>query len=197
MFIHVKSHLDESIPVKQLPWSSQLKIRCDDIASAKLKNIKVKPMVTMLPASRIILEINRTSITHHQASQIQRAYSKPINREYLTYHHKRENEFDTVDWETVHVTYKKMPFNKKIVTKMVKKLLPLNQRRYTCNLFPTLVCPSWCQQIEEEQHLLNYNHQARKDHTKAFQKTINSVMKTLKLNPYLQEIVQSSVNKLN
>ena len=197
--IHAKSHPNESIPVKQLPWNSQLNVQCDDIVSTKLKNIKVKPMVTMLPASRIMLKINGTSITHHQASQIRRAYSTPIlSREYLTYHNKWENDFDTIDWETVHATYKKMPFHKTLfVTKWVNKLLPLNQQRYKWNIFPTPLCPSWCQQIEEEQHLLNYNHQARQDYTTAFQKTITSVIKTLKLDPYLQEIVQSSVCKLN
>ena len=38
-FIHVKSHPDESIPVKQLQWNLQLNVRCDDIASTKLKKI--------------------------------------------------------------------------------------------------------------------------------------------------------------
>ena len=97
------------------------------------------------------------------------------------YHHEWKDEFDTMDWEIVHTSYKKMLFHKTLfVTKWVNKLLPLNQQIYKWNIFPTPLCPSWCQQKEDKQQLFTYNHQARQDYNKVFQRKINSNMKTLK-----------------
>ena len=197
LYMHVKSHPDETIPVKELPWNSQLNVKCDEKASEKLKNLEVKPRVTTLPASKIMLSINNTTITHHQASQIRRAYSKASSKEYLSHHHQWKNQFETIDWETVHATYKKMPFHMKLfVTKWVNKILPLNQRRFKWNLFPTPMCPSWCQQLENEQHLLTCNHQARQSHNTAFSKILTQNMKTLNIDPYLQEIIQTYLERL-
>ena len=75
-YMHVKSHQDNSIPVDELSWNSQLNVRCDEMASATLKTLETKSKVTMFPASRVLLEINGITITHHQSSQIRRAYSK-------------------------------------------------------------------------------------------------------------------------
>ena len=189
-YMHVKSHQDNSIPVEELSWNSQLNVRCDEMASATLKTLETKSKVTMFPASRVLLEINGITITHHQSSQIRRAYSKKKSREYLTYHHRWTDEFDTVDWDTVHAKYMKMTFHKRLfITKWVNKILPLNQQRFKQNLYTTPYCPSWCQHMEHEEHFLTCNHKARRDHTKAFHTTISSAMKAHTLDPYLREIV--------
>ena len=160
-YINVKSRQDQSIPVKDLSWRSQLNVRCDEMASETLKTLDTKPTVTMFPASRVLLELNGTTVTYHHSSQIQRAYIKRKNREYLTYHHGWKDEFDTVDWETVHAKYMKMPFDKKkFIKKWVNKLLPLNQRRFKRNLFTTPYYPLWCQHIENREHFLTCNHHA-------------------------------------
>ena len=92
----------------------------------------------------------------------------------------------------------KMPFHKRFfITKWVNKLLPLNQRRFKKNLFTTPYYQSWCQHIENEEHFLTCNHQARQDHHKAFQVIISRGMKTHKIDPYLREIVQYYVGKLD
>ena len=112
-YVHVKSHPDPTIPVKKLPWKSQLNVRCDELASKKLLEIQEEPEVPILPASKIMLTIKGRSITHHQPAQIRREYSREKSREYLTYHHNWTNEFETIDWDLVHAKYNKIPFHKK------------------------------------------------------------------------------------
>ena len=184
-FIHVKSHPDPTIPVEKLPWRSQLNVRCDTLATQKLKIISTEPIVPMLPASKVMLDVQGITITHHQASQIRRAYSKQRSKAYLSDKHEWTDEFDTIDWDLVNAKYVKMPFHKKLfITKWVNKLLPLNLRRYKRNLFPTAYCPSWCQQLENDEHLITCNHQTRQDHTKAFIVQLKRKMKQRHLDPY-------------
>ena len=116
---------------------------------------------------------------------------------YLTIHHKWTDEFDTINRDLVHAKYDKIPFQKKLyVTKWVNKLLPLNQRRYKRKLFPTPYCPSWCQCIETEEHLITCNHHTRQAHTKAFKATMKRTMINHKIDPYLKEIINHYMSKL-
>lgn len=53
------------------------------------------------------------------------------------------------------------------------------------------MCPTWCQQIENEQYLLKCTDQALQDHNKALKKTINNEMTILQLDLYLREKISN------
>lgn len=166
--------------MNELSWRSQLNVRCDQIASAILKTVEHQPTVTMFPASRVLLDINGSTITHHHSSQIRRAYSRRQSKEYLTRHYGWGKQFDKINWEMIHATYMQLPFHKRLfITKWVNRLLPFNQRRYKRELFPTPYCPSWCQCIENEDHFLSCTHQSRQDHKAAFKSIISKEMEKI------------------
>ena len=84
---HVLGHQDDLPNSNKQTWQATLNIRCDDLATETLKKVKEITTVLFLPASKIMLQIRETSITHHYAAQIRSMYSVPFQRMYLNYHH--------------------------------------------------------------------------------------------------------------
>ena len=88
-FKHVKGYQEDTMPFNKLSWSAKLNIYCDQLATRVLcERHKPIPIVPFLPARKIALQIENTTITHHIPSQIRRLYSQKAQKIYLMDHHK-------------------------------------------------------------------------------------------------------------
>ena len=77
-FFHVKGHQDDNTPIEDLPWTAQLNIRCNQIASHHLElAMESLPEVPMLPASTISLSIGKQTVTSHVARTVRELVELP------------------------------------------------------------------------------------------------------------------------
>ena len=69
-FLHVKSHQDRIKKYEELTWNEKLNKRADELASKYLTQEPTQNMVPFLPASKIDVNLDGISITHHFASTL-------------------------------------------------------------------------------------------------------------------------------
>ena len=190
-FKHVKGHQEDTTPFDQLSWSAKLNIYCDQLATRVLCE-QHKPITTVphLPASKIALQIEQTTITHHIPSQIRRMYSRQAQRVYLTNHHKwSTNTFSSVEWDQFRRIYFSFRLQKRrFITKWVNKILPFNQRQYTWNLATSPKCAS-CYETENEHHFLRCQNIERRKHHATLHPSLIKVFKKHNIDPTIRQIV--------
>ena len=87
---HVKSHQDDKIDVKDLPFSAQLNVACDALATTQLKGQLNHPgeasLSSPLPLRQLQVEVRygEQVISSHYASRLRDAICRTRHRDYLT-----------------------------------------------------------------------------------------------------------------
>ena len=191
---HVLGHQEQG-ETTPLTWQAPFNIRCNELASntlTKIKEIKIIPMTTR---SKIMLEIDEETITHHYAPQIRHLATRQHSIDYHTTHHGKSHKFTDIDWELLRSCYKDLPFYDKLfITKWTNKLLPLNYQRHRHNLFPTPQCPC-CHEIETDRHLIECKQKERQEHKLAFIEILTKIFKKQDTDPDLRIIILQTLNK--
>jgi hypothetical protein len=83
-FQHVHSHPEQHHPNAPLSWDKTLNTRCDKLATHHLEAATMaKPLVPFIPASKVHLQVNGTTITHHIPSQLHYLCSVQATKHYL------------------------------------------------------------------------------------------------------------------
>jgi hypothetical protein len=83
-FQHVHSHPKQHHPNAPLSWDKTLNTHCDELATHHLEAATMaKPLVPFIPASKVHLQVNGTTITHHIPSQLRYLYSVQATKHYL------------------------------------------------------------------------------------------------------------------
>jgi hypothetical protein len=99
---HEESHQDTKYPNQPPTWAAILNTHCDALASQHLEAArKVLPKVPFLPVSKISMDVDVVSNTHHLPSQLRQCSNSLARREYYLCRHHTWNgpEFDLVQWE--------------------------------------------------------------------------------------------------
>jgi hypothetical protein len=103
---HVLGHQDDNDDGEPLSWEAQLNQRCDTLATDHLSSVNdILPLVPFLPASKVGLTVQGTTLTHHLPTQLRTFAGLPAYRKYLCRHHAWEPEvFDIIDWPIFHAS---------------------------------------------------------------------------------------------
>ena len=159
---HVKGHQDDQISIEKLPWKAKLNVYCDFIATKELNKIISRQQTTiqLLPASRIKLDIDGTTITHHMPSQIRYRFSEKAIKQYMIKKHKWEvSTFLHVHIDIFHQLFQSFTkIQQRFYTRLLYRGLPLNQNQFKYNLSPTQQCPVCRLYREDELHFLHCTH---------------------------------------
>jgi hypothetical protein len=85
---HVRGHQDEHDDGEPLSWEAQLNQRCDTLSTDHLSSATdILPLVPFLPASKVGLMVQGTTLTHYFPTQLRTFAGLPEYREYLCRHH--------------------------------------------------------------------------------------------------------------
>jgi ribonuclease HI len=95
---HVKSHQDDDRPLDSLPWSAQLNILADRLATDQ-RNQMTEPKVIVTNTTNGMLHIQNIAITRDAAQQLWQAASHiPILEYHLNRNSWANTTFQKVDW---------------------------------------------------------------------------------------------------
>lgn len=196
-FAHVKGHQDDNIPFKNLSWPAKMNVYCDQLATKELNSISTPSgEVSLLPASRVMLMINNTTITHHIPTQIRRYWSSKAREEYLRNKHKwNYTTFDLVDWETFRSVLAKFSFLKtNFIIKWINKIIPFNLRHFQFEMVSTPMCPSGCQCEETETHFLRCSHKQRRSLYTNFIQQLPKTFNQHNIDPTIRQAILILLN---
>jgi hypothetical protein len=190
---HVCGHQDEHDDGEPLSWEAQLNQQCDALATDHLSlATDIFPLVPILPASKVGLMVQGTTLTHHLPTQLRTFAGLPEYREYLCRHHGWEHGvFDLIDWPLFHSSTLTLSFLKPLfVIKWINDLLPFQEQQHKFHQSPFPQCPSSCGEHENWVHFLRCPHPAWLIVWKqACQTTMAQTVETWSLHPSLRRLV--------
>jgi hypothetical protein len=98
---HVEGHQATKYPYHALPWNAQLNQRCDEIATEHLAAASaILRTTSYFPASKVSLNVQSTTTTHHILSQLWYFAGLPAHHAYICRHHGlTPDAYATVGWE--------------------------------------------------------------------------------------------------
>jgi hypothetical protein len=191
---HILGHQDQD-PDEPLTWKATLNVHCDAIATAQLAQLDtVETTVPFLPASKVALSIDGTTITHHIPTQIRQYYGHRLQQVYLSKHHHWEpSQFASVDWELFRLVILQFSLPKRFfLTKWVNLLLPFQSQQFRFNQSVSAACPSLCGcSPEDAHHFLRCNHATRVASFHALAALLATTFDRLHIDPYLRRCVIS------
>jgi hypothetical protein len=197
---HVLGHQDDNDDGKPLSWEAQLNQHCDELATDHLSSAtEILPLVPFLPASKVGLTVQGTTLTHHLPTQLRTFAGFPEYREYLCRHHGWEPEvFDLIDWPIFHASTLTLSFLKRLfVIKWINDLLPFQeQQNKKFHQSPSPRCPSSCGAHENWVHFLRCPHPARLIVWKECQTTMAHTLDIWRLDPSLRRLILYWLAKL-
>jgi hypothetical protein len=162
---HVESHQDTKYPNRPSTWAAILNNRCDALASTHLDEATdILRSVPFLPASKISLDVDGVTITHHLPSQLRRCSNSQSLRDYLCRHHQWDGpEFDLVWWDSLQSAALSQSFLKRLfLVKWTNDLLPFQIQQYKFGYNPVPSYPSHCGEGEDWSHFLRCAHPKRR-----------------------------------
>jgi hypothetical protein len=190
---HVKGHQDETNDGEPLLWEAQLNHRCDELATDHLSSATtVLPLVLpFLPASKVDLTVQGTTLTHHFPSQLRLFAGLPAYREYLCRHHQWETAvFDLIDWPTFGACSRTLSFLKRLfVVKWTNNPLPFQEQQPRFSQSPSSQCPSSCGASENWRHFVRCSHPARVVIWRECSRTIAKTFDTWNIDPSLHRLI--------
>eukprot|EP00978_Attheya_sp_CCMP212_P021752 scaffold63931_cov72-Attheya_sp.AAC.1 len=127
----VEGHQDlNDEEIEKLPWEAQLNIEADELATAARHEMTEKDLheFNILPASKLMLFINRAPITRSHAKEIKNAWSTQRLRDNMTKRFKwADDTADNIDWYSHGSTLQAYDFYQlNFSIKFIHKRLPLN-----------------------------------------------------------------------
>jgi hypothetical protein len=128
VLVYVAGHQDEKYPGEPLSWPAQVSQACDDVATKHLESAAdILYTASVFPASRVVLTVNATTITHHIPSQLRAFAGLPAHRTYLCHHHDWTIPvYDLVSWKLLHACSLAIPFLKRLfLIKMGQRLVAI------------------------------------------------------------------------
>jgi hypothetical protein len=188
---HVEAHQDTKHPNRPPTWPAILNTRCDAIASDKLSSaVDILRKVPFLPASKISLEVQGVTITHHLPSQLRRSSNSAALRAYLCKHHQWDGpEFDTVSWEALQSAALSQSFLKRLfLIKWTNDLLPFQVQQFKFGYSPVPSCPSHCGEDEDWSHFLRCSHPQRKQLWQDFYPMTLALFERWSVDPSLRRV---------
>jgi endonuclease/exonuclease/phosphatase family metal-dependent hydrolase len=201
---HIASHQEEPPPPEDpLWWKVQLNSRCDAIATDHLRR-QTHPILSVpfLPASRVVLEVQRRTITSKLPSQLRHIGGSS----FLYTNHKSQvdhlcrihnwqvAQFHSVDWMLYDsVSNKKSSFpNRLFQIRWANHVLPLYHRQFRFQLSASAGCPSTCGCLDEtDTHLLRCPHPTRKRIHSALLLELRSTYDSHSADPWLRQLLSS------
>jgi hypothetical protein len=189
---HVESHQDTKHPNRPPTWAAILNTRCDVLASKHLDAATdILRSVPFLPASKISLDVDGVTITHHLPSQLRRCSNSPSLRDYLCRHHQWDGpEFDLVRWESLQSAALSQSFLKRLfLVKWTNDLLPFQVQQHKFGYSPVPSCPSHCGEDEDWSHFLRCAHPERRQLWMEFHKTTMALLERWSVDPSLRRLV--------
>jgi hypothetical protein len=191
--IHVEGHQDTKYPDRTPTWDSCLNQHCDEITTTHLElATDILLRMSFFPASKVILTVQHTSITHHIPSQLRSFAGLRDYRCYRTKHHQWESHtFDMVDWPRLHSSSRSISFLKRLfVIKWINDLLPFQQQQFLYKQSSSASCPSSCGCPQEDwSHFLRCPHIHRRQAWTEFRPTLSTLFKRHSLDPSLRRIL--------
>jgi hypothetical protein len=190
---HVESHQDTRYPNRPPTWAVILNQRCDSLASKHLDSATeiLLQSVPFLPASKISLDVDGVTITHHLPSQLRRCSNSPSLRDYLCRHHQWDGpEFDLVRWESLQSAALSRSFLKRLfLVKWTNDLLSFQVQQYKSGYSPVPSCPSHCGEDEDWFHFIRCAHPERRQLWQEFHQTTMTLLEHWSVDPSLRRLV--------
>ena len=102
-YLHVKSHQDDATDVHLLPWTAQMNVHVDNLATEYLDNYsEPSKLVPLIPAASKAssLNINGETITRRFAQRLRKAASSPrLCKKLMERNNWSQHTFDSINWE--------------------------------------------------------------------------------------------------
>lgn len=163
---HVKSHQDDTTDVKDLPFSAQLNVACNALATSQLKRQLDHPgeasLSSPLPLRQLQVEVRfgeHQVISSHYVSRLRDAIGRKHHRNYLMNKYKWEPEvLDTIAWDSIEYCASRPNLSTPVTrSKLVHNWLNLGTQRAKIGRCPDATiesrCP-FCDADETFEHLL-------------------------------------------
>jgi hypothetical protein len=161
---HVKSHQEEATKVSKLPFSAQLNVFCDTMATNQLKRQETqaneRTLSNPLPSRHLPVEISFRSqvISSHYVSRLREEIGLDRHRKFLQAKYKwTDQSWTDIAWDSFFLCARHVSkINSAFRSKLVHHWLQLGHRRFKLSSAqPTALqlCPM-CSSPEDFQHLL-------------------------------------------
>ena len=164
-FEHVKSHQDDTVDVSELPFSAQLNVECDKLATEHLQQQQVAPaeatLANPLPLRNHTVEVRHGTqvFSSHYATRLRTAVSSKVHRRYLQTKYKWSPlVWESIAWDAfLYCGSRKVIAHPVTRCKVVHNWLNLGAQRAKIGRCPDSAlesrCP-YCDQSETFVHLL-------------------------------------------
>jgi hypothetical protein len=197
---HVKSHQDEATENKNLPFSANLNIIADALATQQ-RECMAKP-VTKVTGDHCHLVIQDRYITRDSQKWImQKAGEIPIQHYYWEKYGWKRDVFEAVYWDAQHKALQTYQQNdQRRILKFVHDWLPTNHRLYREGQEASSMCPL-CGNLEEtNEHLLTcptVGQQQIRDQMSAYMRRDNENHGNSELNNIIELALTESITNRN
>ncbi len=200
-FVHVKSHQDDDVSIDKLPFSAQLNVLCDELASTQLahqhETVSAATASISLPTRSLPVQIffGAQNIQSHYVANLRHAITAVRHRHYLQKKYKwPDHAWDVLACDSLYLCAKKtLLHNAMNRSKLVHNWLNLGSQRGTFRPDAPLVhrtCP-YCATPEDFAHLLSCEDpRARKAQYDAMTKLRKAINGTPAAAPLLRVIKQ-------
>ena len=153
---HVKGHQDNTIPYDELSRPAQLNVQADKLATIQLKKKQRSTPYYRLPASKVMLVINRQEITAGFKFFIRNAYLTPDLRTYMIDKFNWHATVPDMIWWKPHgkVLSRLSPMNSTRIRKWIFNHLPTNQRQFLIHKSGDNICNACSNGPEDDDHII-------------------------------------------
>ena len=157
-FIWVKSHQDDDTEVHLLPWTTQMNIHADSLATDYLDNYAdPSKIVPFIPASQASLSIRGVTITRRFAQQLRQAANSPrLRKRLMNRNGWNYNTFRTINWDVPGKTLNTMENSAQIfIVKFAHDHLPTRRHMRRTGRAESDKCPACLHIVETDWHILS------------------------------------------
>ena len=162
---HVKSHQDDRTDVQDLPFSAQLNVACDALATTQLKRQLDQPgeasLSSPLPLRQLQVEVRygEQVISSHYVSRLRDAICRTRHRDYLMHKYKWDPAvLDSIAWDSIEYCASRPNLSTPVTrSKLVHNWLNLGSQRSKIGRCPDATTESRCPFCDDEEtfeHLL-------------------------------------------
>jgi hypothetical protein len=193
---HVKGHQDTTPthPSLTAPLTRQaeLNIECSHLATVALKLACPSPTVTFLPAGKVAVTIEGTTINLKLPRAIRNLIGRRLQLSSFSRRYGWSDQFNQIDWPQYRLASAKLSLNKRLFTiKWLNDLLTFQARMHKYGQSSLAGCPEECGcDSEDQQHLLHCSADHRKFLFTQLSSDLELLHSTYRIDPHLRRALQ-------
>jgi hypothetical protein len=195
-YTHVKGHQDttqsSALPIL-LNRQAELNIECDHLATDALQLAEPSPLVTFLPASKVTVTIEGTTVNRKLPRAIRRLIGRRLQLSSFSRRYGwSEAQFAQIDWPQYRSASAKLSLKKRLFAiKWLNDLLPFQVRMHKYGQAPLAGCPEECGcGSEDHQHLLHCPADRRRELFIQLSSDLETLYETHRIDPHLRRVLK-------